>query len=96
MPASGPCRLPEIAWRVIDGEAVVVQPRTGMVYPFNAVATRCWELADGTCTENQIAALIADEFDGPAEQISAEVSAFFEDLRLKGLVTREAAIVAEA
>ncbi len=86
MPATGPCRRPEIAWRVIDGEAIVVNPRSGLVYPFNPVATRCWELADGSRSEEAIIDTIVEEFDAPAEQVRQDMRGFFQMLHEKGLI----------
>lgn len=86
MSLSPPCRRPEIAWRVIDGEAVVVHPRAGLVFPFNPVATRCWELADGTRTLEEIIAVVTEEFDAPGAQIAEDVRRFVQDLQQKGLL----------
>lgn len=81
-----PLRHPEIAWRVIDEEAVVVNPRSGIAYPFNPVATRCWELADGSRSIEKIIETIAKEFEAPKSQIAADVGMFFDELEIKGLV----------
>ena len=81
-----PRRRPEIAWRVIDGEAVVVNPRTGLVYPFNPVAARFWELADGARTLDQIVAAVCEEFDAPQPQVSDDLNTFVEMLLDKGLL----------
>lgn len=81
-----PCRRPEIAWRVIDGEAVVVHPRAGLVYPFNPVATRCWELADGQHSVADMVEMVAGEFEASREQIQQDVEAFLRTLQEKGLI----------
>lgn len=91
-----PVRRPEIAWRVIEGEAVVVDPRAGMAFPFNPVATRCWEMTDGTKTVAEMIAIIAEEFDAPFEQIQHDVRAFLEDLAAKGLLEADSANAAGA
>lgn len=81
-----PSRRPEIPWRVIDGEAVVVNPRAGLVYPFNPVATRCWELADGSHSLEAMIDTLAGEFEAPREQIQQDVEAFLRSLQEKGLI----------
>ncbi len=86
MPAIGPCRRPEIAWRVIDGEAVVVNPRSGLVYPFNPVATRFWELADGTREIEQIIEQILEEFEAPHEDIERDIAEFLQMLVERGMI----------
>ncbi len=81
-----PQRRPEIAWRVIEGEAIVVNPLAGLAYPFNPVATRCWELADGRSTVSEIASVIAEEFDVPFEQAAQDVEGFISELHQKNMI----------
>jgi hypothetical protein len=81
-----PCRRPEIAWRVIDGEAIVVNPRSGLVYPLNPVATRCWELADGQRGLEDIVRAICEEFDALPVDARRDVESFFRELEEKALL----------
>lgn len=87
--AARPRREPSTAWRVVDGEAVMVLPATGKVHTLNGVGTRFWELVDGQRTIASIAATIADEFDAPAEQIAHDCRAFAAELRERGLLALE-------
>ena len=48
----------DIAWRVIDGEALVVSPKDSLIYPLNDVGARIWELLDGKRTVSDIASII--------------------------------------
>ena len=92
MSSRNPSRRPEIPWRKIDDEALVVSPRSGMVYPLNPVGTRCWELADGSRPLAEIQRVIVEEFDAPPEQIAQDVRQFIADLESKALLEmREAA-----
>ena len=92
MPSRNPSRRPEIPWRVIEEQALVVSPRSGLVYPLNPVGTRCWELADGTRSPTEIVAIIVEEFEAPREQIERDVRQFIAELEAKGLLEmREAA-----
>ena len=84
-----PARRPEVAWRVIDGEAVVVNPRAGLVFPLNPVATRCWELADGTRAIESIIQTILEEFDADPQAVEADVVRFFQEVAEKGLVVAD-------
>ena len=86
MSLSQPCRRPEIAWRVIDGEAIVVHPGAGVVYPLNPVATRCWELADGQHSVTAMVETVAREFEAPLTQIQQDVEHFLRTLQEKGLI----------
>lgn len=81
-----PRREPTAAWRVVDGEAVMVLPATGKVHTLNAVGTRFWELVDGEQTVAEIAVRMAEEFDAPVEQIEQDCHAFVAELSERGLL----------
>jgi hypothetical protein len=81
-----PRREPSAAWRVVDGEAVMVLPSTGKVHTLNAVGTRFWELVDGERTIEEIASVMADEFDAPADEIERDCHAFAAELSERGLL----------
>ena len=81
-----PIRSPKTAFRIIDGEAVVVVPEEGMVNIFNKVASRIWEILDGTLSLNDIAAVISSEFDATYETAYKDIEEFVEDLSKKGMV----------
>jgi hypothetical protein len=85
--AARPRREPSAAWRVIDGEAVMVLPSTGKVHTLNAVGTRFWELVDGSRSMADIAAALAEEFDAPVERIAEDCRAFAAELGERGLLT---------
>jgi hypothetical protein len=73
--------------RIVDGEAVVVEPGNGLVNIINEAGTRIWELADGKLTAGDIAGLIAGEFDVSRDRALADTIEFLRDLKEKGLVT---------
>jgi len=81
-----PRRDPSAAWRVVDGEVVMVLPSTGKVHTLNAVGTRFWELVDGERTVAEIAGQMADEFDAPADRIAADCQVFAAELSERGLL----------
>lgn len=79
-------RNKDIAWRVIDGEALVVSPKDSLVYPLNEAGTRIWELLDGGRTIADISSIICDEFEGDRALIQKDVVDFIEDLLKAGLI----------
>ena len=85
--AARPQREPAAAWRVIDGEAVMVLPSSGRVHTLNGVGTRFWELVDGTRTLGDIAGQLAEEFDAPAARIETDCHEFARELRERGLLS---------
>ena len=81
-------RNEEIAWRVIDGEALLVDPKDSRIYPLNTVGTAIWELLDGRKRCGDIAAAISEEFEADESAIQKDVRKFLEDMVEKGLVKR--------
>jgi hypothetical protein len=68
------------AWQSIDGELVLLRVRARELLGLNEVARRIWELADGTRAVQQIAAIVAAEFDVPPEVAEADTARFVEEL----------------
>jgi hypothetical protein len=46
-PESVVVRNERLAWRVLDGEAVILFPEEGTLHRLNATGTRAWEQFDG-------------------------------------------------
>jgi hypothetical protein len=82
-----PRRDPSVAWRVIQGEAVMVLPSTGKVHTLNEVGTRFWELIDGQRSLEEIAKKIEEEFDAPPGAIEADCQRFANELAERRLLT---------
>ena len=74
------------ASRVFSGEAVVISPAENIVRMFNPVGSRIWELADGTRSQEQIAAVLAEEYEIDAAHAQRSVEAFVAELADKGLL----------
>ena len=78
-------RNDDIAWRVIEGEALVVDSRDSLIYPLNTVGTRIWELLDGQRNCRDVLAIIDEEFEGGSETHCQDMLEFLEELVSKGL-----------
>ena len=81
-------RNDDIAWRVIEGEALVVDSRSSLIYPLNAAATRIWELLDGQRNCRDLLAFIDEEFEGDSETHCQDMIEFLEEVVSKGLASR--------
>lgn len=85
-----PDRMPrgrtDVDEEVLDGEAVVYDPRTGALHHLNATATAVWGLCDGETTVADAVRELADAFAAPAEQVRADVAALLGDLAERGLL----------
>ena len=63
MPDRYPEQNPRAAWRVYEGEAVIVSPEDSMLHTLNAVGTFIWEAADGRTTLGTIVDRVVDAVD---------------------------------
>jgi hypothetical protein len=78
-------RNERLAWRVLEGEAVILYPDAGTLHRLNATGTRMWELLDGNRTLADVARGLADEYDvDPAEAVR-DLQAVAADLVAAGL-----------
>jgi len=77
---------PDVAWRLVQEEALLVDPHTGRIFPLNPVAARIWTLVDGLRRVSQIVDILVDEFDAPPEAVRDDACAFIEKLLEANLV----------
>ena len=87
MPERYPEQNPRAAWRVYDGEAVIVSPEDSTLHTLNAVGTVIWEAADGRTAMETIVARVCDAFEVDAATAARDAAAFIESLSRKGLLT---------
>ena len=79
---------PDVRYRVIDDEAVVVRQREGDVLVFNQVAARVIQLVGEGLSPQQIGDCAVDEFDAPEAVIREDVATFLEELENLNVVER--------
>jgi len=80
-------RDPSLPFQRMDEDAIVVDPRSRQVHLLNETGARIWELLETTTSVDEIAELLADEYEGATpEELRREVEAFVGDLGGKGLV----------
>ena len=78
---------PGVVSRMVDGEAVLVDPKKGMVRVLNPAGARIWEMIDGRRTVADLAADIAAEYGIEVARAEADTIAFCEDLVRRGVLT---------
>jgi hypothetical protein len=77
---------PNVVFRDLDGEAVLLDLSSGTYFGLNEVGTRVWQLlADGR-DESQIVATLAAEYDADAAVIAGDVARLLGDLRSRRLI----------
>jgi hypothetical protein len=81
-------RHPDVAFRVIDGQAVVVVPGTQSMHTLNEVGTFVWENGEGR-TLDEIVALVVAEFDVAEPAARDDLDAFLCELAAKKMLVVE-------
>ena len=74
------------AYRVINGEAVVVNLKDSTFHTLNPVATFIWEQADGRINAKQMIEKICQEFEVDRDTAEKDCLDFLGELIRKGLV----------
>jgi hypothetical protein len=87
MPEHYPEQNPRAAWRVYEGEAVIVSPEDSMLHTLNAVGTFIWEAADGRTTLGTIVDRVVDAFEIDHATAARDATVFVEELSRRGLLT---------
>jgi hypothetical protein len=82
-------RSNEIAWRVYDGEAVLMSDDGTQIHTLNQVSTLIWELADGSNSIKDMVVRICDRFEVAEDEATADVSEFIGQLLDMDLVSVE-------
>ncbi len=76
----------ELAFRVLEGKAVLLQTSEREVHVLNETGTRIWELTEEPIELGQLMAHLEQEFEAPTATVEAEVSAFVQALIAKRLI----------
>ena len=79
---------PDVVFRDIDGEAVLLHLERGTYFGLDPIGTRVWQaLVDHGCARPVVAALL-DEFDVTADTLEADLRSLLADLSAQDLVRR--------
>ena len=81
-----PTRNPQLAWREIDDDIIIISPEDSQVHELNESAALVWKLADGAQSLEQIAAGVAAHYDVSPEIARADVAEFIAQLEEKQLL----------
>lgn len=77
----------EVAWRMVDGEALIISEDGKEVHMFNEVASLIWHCADGSIPVTDIVARITNEFDVDEETAQNDCLELIQDLMDKNIIS---------
>jgi hypothetical protein len=80
---------PDVVFRDLSGEAVLLNLQTGVYYGLDPVGTRMWSLINEGRDLHAVVEALAEEYDAERSTIEADLLKLIAELRLKGLVTSE-------
>jgi hypothetical protein len=79
-------RNPNLAWREIDGEVVIISPEDSQVHELNETASLIWKHADGALGLEEITARVAAVYDVAPEAARTDVAEMIAQLDEKRLL----------
>lgn len=78
--------LGSIAYRVIDGQAVIVNLKKDTINTLNTIATRIWELTDGKTRVEEIIEKVCEGFEVSRDRVEKDCCQFMNQMVEKGLL----------
>ncbi len=86
MVEQNPKVAPEVIWRQLDENAVVVSPKVGKVRVFNGSGTLIWQMLAQNEPLAAICERLVQTYDVTPEQAEADLQRFVADLTQRGLL----------
>jgi hypothetical protein len=77
---------PDVVFRDLDGEAVILDLASGTYFGLNEVGTRVWRLVDEGREASQITDIVAHEYQADRATIARDVERLLEELRTRRLI----------
>ncbi|MDP8241168.1 MAG: PqqD family protein [Candidatus Hatepunaea meridiana] len=76
----------DVAFRILDGEAVLLNPVDNQIHLLNEVATFIWELLPEPKSEDDILSAIREEFEVEYTQVLSDLQKYSDQLLEKDLI----------
>jgi coenzyme PQQ synthesis protein D (PqqD) len=81
---------PDVVFRNLDGEAVLLDLGSGTYFGLNEVGTRIWQMIEAGDDEPAIVSTLAAEYAAERAAIAADVKRLLGELRSRRLIVPEA------
>jgi len=82
-----PAKNKNVAWKVLDGESVVLNLDSGVYFTLNMTGTAVWERIDGATSLEEIGRGLWEQFEITVEQAQRDLLELTQTLLDEGLVT---------
>jgi hypothetical protein len=77
---------PDVVFRDLEGEAVILDLASGTYFGLNEVGTRVWRLLEEGRDASQIVEIVASEYQADRATIARDVERLLDDLRTRRLI----------
>ena len=77
---------PDIVFREVDGEAVILNLETGLYFGLDQVGTRIWQLIHEHGSLQKVFETMRNEFDVGSDALERDLLGLMDELCVKGLV----------
>ena len=84
-----PKKNPDIIWKNVKGETVLLNPQSGKYYGLNKVGCAFWEKVDGKKNVAEIAALLLEDFSVEKEILLKDLEDLLKTLTDNNIITME-------
>jgi methyltransferase-like protein len=76
----------QVAWQIVDGEAIVVDLASGNTIGLNPAATFLWSQIDGTHDDKALTSALISEFDVSAAEAENDTREFLDEMKRRTLI----------
>jgi hemerythrin-like domain-containing protein len=76
----------DVIFQELEGEAILLNMRTGIYFGLNPVGMRIWRLLSEHGEVNRVTTMLLDEYNVSEDQLRNHLSDFIEKLKSKGLI----------
>jgi methyltransferase-like protein len=77
---------PQVAWQIVDGEAIVVDLASGNTIGLNPVATFLWSHIDGTRDDTALVTALVAEFEVSPALAERDTREFLDEMQRRTLI----------
>lgn len=77
---------PDVVFRDLEGEAVILDLSSGIYFGLNEVGTRVWRLVDEGRHPSEIVEMVAAEYAADRETIARDIDRLLDDLSSRRLI----------
>jgi len=78
---------PDVVFRELDGDAVLLNLESGIYFGLNSVGTRIWQLCLDEPSIQDVWKTLQLEFEVPPDGLESDLIPFLQELHAKGLIT---------